>query len=118
MLGNDKFSLKIYPGDVHGQFKDLLRIFDRIGEPEKEGFLFLGDYVDRGENSLETISLLLAYKVKYSKSFFLLRGNHESKSLNERDGFMRELIRRKLSSMYDCFEKVFKRMPVAAIGKF
>merc|ERR1712062_359537 len=74
-------------GDVHGQFSDLLRLFEYGGFPPEANYLFLGDYVDRGKNSLETIILLLAYKVKFKENFFLLRGNHECGQINRIYGF-------------------------------
>lgn len=64
-------------GDVHGQYTDLIRMFEMCGFPPTSNYLFLGDYVDRGKQSLETILLLMCYKLKFPENFFLLRGNHE-----------------------------------------
>ncbi|KAJ5590482.1 Phosphoprotein phosphatase PPZ [Penicillium hetheringtonii] len=79
-------------GDVHGQYTDLIRLFEMCGFPPQSNYLFLGDYVDRGKQSLETILLLLCYKLKYPENFFLLRGNHECANVTRVYGFYDECL--------------------------
>ncbi|XP_039022980.1 serine/threonine-protein phosphatase BSL3-like isoform X2 [Hibiscus syriacus] len=94
-----KAPIKIF-GDLHGQFGDLMRLFDEYGAPSTAGdiayidYLFLGDYVDRGQHSLETITLLLALKIEYPHNVHLIRGNHEAADINALFGFRIECIER------------------------
>ncbi|XP_025643171.1 serine/threonine-protein phosphatase BSL3 isoform X1 [Arachis hypogaea] len=103
--------IKIF-GDLHGQFGDLMRLFDEYGAPSTAGdiayidYLFLGDYVDRGQHSLETITLLLALKVEYPSNVHLIRGNHEAADINALFGFRIECIERMVMNFF-CRTMIF-----------
>ncbi|KAJ3693881.1 hypothetical protein LUZ60_009361 [Juncus effusus] len=101
-------------GDVHGQYYDLLNIFELNGLPSEENpYLFNGDFVDRGSFSLEIILTLFAFKCLYPNAMYLARGNHESKGMNKIYGFEGE-VRSKLSDTFvELFAEVFCYLPLA-----
>ncbi|TFJ87983.1 hypothetical protein NSK_000337 [Nannochloropsis salina CCMP1776] len=102
-------------GDTHGQYHDLLRLFEMGQFPPYSNYIFLGDYVDRAKQSVETMCLLMCYKIRYPESFFLLRGNHECASLNRIYGFYDECKRRYSIKLWRTFSDLFNCMPVAAV---
>ncbi|CAB3396729.1 unnamed protein product [Caenorhabditis bovis] len=103
-------------GDVHGQYSDVLRLFSISGFPPKSNYLFLGDYVDRGHQNLELITLFFCYKIKFAEQFFLLRGNHECPAINRVYGFFEECNRRYSSTrLWLAFQETFAAMPFTGL---
>lgn len=95
-------------GDIHGQYYDLLNIFEINGIPSASNpYLFNGDFIDRGSFSVEVIMTLLSWKVCIPNSFFMSRGNHETKNLNKLYGFEGEVKAKYDLKVYDLFNELF-----------
>jgi len=103
-------------GDIHGQFFDLLELFKIGGELPGTNYIFIGDFVDRGYDSVETFELLLCLKVKYPSHITLLRGNHESRQITVVYGFYDEIVKKYgNSNPWSYFIDVFDHLPLGAI---
>ncbi len=103
-------------GDLHGQFHDLLQLFEVGGRPPLTSYCFAGDYVDRGSHGIETFLYLILLKIRYPEKITMLRGNHECRSTTQNYGFYKECAKKFGGiNVYNYIADVFDLLPISAV---
>eukprot|EP00916_Digyalum_oweni_P015380 GHVL01025168.1.p1 GENE.GHVL01025168.1~~GHVL01025168.1.p1 ORF type:complete len:316 (+),score=40.22 GHVL01025168.1:50-997(+) len=103
-------------GDIHGQFFDLKELFKISGKAPETNFLFLGDYVDRGHFSVESVTLVVCLKVRFKDRVTIIRGNHESRQITQVYGFYDECLRKYgNANVWKYFTDLFDSLPLSAL---
>ena len=120
MFRKEKTLLELkYPvtvvGDIHGQFYDLLKLLDLVGELTTNKYLFLGDYVDRGSFSVEVLLTLYSLKLSYPQNIFMIRGNHECRQMTTFFNFRAECLAKYDLDFYEIACETFDMLPLACV---
>lgn len=102
-------------GDIHGDIGSLIRIFEKMKYPDQRSYLFLGDYVDRGQNSIEVIILLYALKILFPRKIYMIRGNHEFRGITSKNEFLNECLTYQSEDLYEEIIASFEELPMVAI---
>ena len=102
-------------GDIHGDLKSLISIFEQKGYPNKTKYIFLGDYIHRGKFSIEVVLMLFSMKVLFPENIYLIKGNHETSKICKNFNFFEECVERVNCEFFKAIRNVFRVLPLGAV---